>query len=238
MGFGEQIEGDHISSPRQAFPVSSTCSRIGTGRRRIARPTESQLAAGGGGSSAAAYSPNATLTTLVDRYTGQSRILEGRYQTQSAQAVVVATLPPLLEVALRLEARIVSLEGLVAKKCVPENSSSPAPRNLSPALVFDVARSELQVEKQGHQVMVSLTAQERAVLRRLLTAPAHWFSIRSLADHLTAQVLLSPDAISPERSIMAIISQLRKKLNDDSHSLIRLNRRVGYAIFIADPRSE
>jgi DNA-binding response OmpR family regulator len=100
--------------------------------------------------------------------------------------------------------------------------------------VFDPEQSEVSFEEEGRLHSTRLTAQERAVLRQFLSAPRQWFSATQIASYLTRQGLLSAQAQSPERSVMTIISQLRMKLADYHHTLIRLNRRVGYAIFPQD----
>jgi DNA-binding response OmpR family regulator len=101
-----------------------------------------------------------------------------------------------------------------------------------PALLDE--QSEVSSEEEGRLHSTRLTAQERAVLRQFLSAPRQWFSATEIANYLTRQGLLSARAQSPERSVMSIISQLRLKLADNQHTLIRLNRRIGYAIFPQD----
>jgi len=126
---------------------------------------------------------------------------------------------------------------LLASKGSEHQDAPPAVHNLSPNLVFDPGQSEVYVEEEGRLHSTRLTAQERAVLRQFLSAPRQWFSAAEIANYLTRQGLLSAQAQSPKRSVMSIISQLRIKLADNPHTLIRLNRRVGYAIFPQDRMS-
>ena len=146
-------------------------------------------------------------------------------------------LPALLDVLLRLEPQLASMLVLLASKGSEHQDAPPAVHNLSPNLVFDPGQSEVYVEEEGRLHSTRLTAQERAVLRQFLSAPRQWFSAAEIANYLTRQGLLSAQAQSPKRSVMSIISQLRIKLADNPHTLIRLNRRVGYAIFPQDRMS-
>jgi DNA-binding response OmpR family regulator len=112
------------------------------------------------------------------------------------------------------------------------DAQDPQPmHNLRPNLVFDSGRSEIQIVEQDPPYVVHLTAQERAMLLHLVSAPRRWFSTTELSSHLISLGLLSAEAQAPDRSVMGLISQLRSKLCDYDHTLIRLNRRIGYGIF-------
>jgi DNA-binding response OmpR family regulator len=154
--------------------------------------------------------------------------------TAELRRALAHVLPALLDVLLRLEPQLAALLVHLASKGSEHQDAQPAIHNLRPNLVFDPEQSEVSFEEEGRLHSTRLTAQERAVLRQFLSAPRQWFSATQIASYLTRQGLLSAQAHSPERSVMTIISQLRMKLADYHHTLIRLNRRVGYAIFPQD----
>lgn len=153
----------------------------------------------------------------------------------SYRATVAQVLPSLLDVLLRLEPQFAAMLAQLAKE---EGPQPPAARTwcLRPGLVFDEGRCALQFIAPGPPHSATLTAQERAVLSLLLTNAQCWLPLGVLIADLTAQGLLSEEALEPERSIRSVIYQLRLKTQDHLHRLIRLNRRVGYGIFPVSPK--
>ena len=141
------------------------------------------------------------------------------------------SLPSILTLLQRIEVHLATMVRLLETGYPRSPQDLVATQNLRNDLVFDAGRSEIQRVGQGQPRVAQLTAQERALLLYLLGAPRRWFAIDELSDHLIALGLLSSEARAPDRSVMGIVSQLRSKLGDYDHTLIRLNRRIGYGIF-------
>jgi hypothetical protein len=150
-----------------------------------------------------------------------------------------------LDVLTRMERHLEALARFVATQApvgLPEPRPGALPTRrqyrLGADLIADAECGDLRFERHeggGGTPAPHLTAQERAILRLLLSAPRRWFSIAAIADHLASQGLLTERGLDPRRSVMAAIGHLRVKLGDHDHTLIRLNRRVGYGIF---PRAD
>lgn len=149
--------------------------------------------------------------------------------TSEQGAALQMLLPALIEVLRHLEAHLSTLLGMMAARTAAADTKRVV--RLRSDLVFDEDRSELRLDGPKGVRTELLTAQERAVLIHLLTAPEHWFAHEVLIAHLNRLALLSAQTQDPSRTIMNVMSQLRMKTHDHRHTLIRLNRRVGYGIF-------